>query len=461
MVPMTLEQVRQAVRAKRDEERPLPEISVERVSTDTRSILPGDLFIALRGDNFDAHDFLDKAHTSGATAAVVERIVDGLDLPQIVVPSARRALGDIAQAARRKLRHTKVVAVAGSNGKTTTKRLIHAALQQKLKGTASPASFNNDIGVPATLLPVSPRDDYVICECGTNAPGEIERLGKICEPDIAVITSIGEEHLEGLKDLQGVRRENMAITEGMNRQGLLIVHGDDKPLRALAKGFAGRSVSFGFDSSNDLFAKDIESDGVGVSFKLNGSRTIVRVPMPGEHNVLNALAAVAVARRLGVDDDKLLAGLATAEPPAMRMQRIESGGVLIINDAYNANPASMKAALLTLAKFKCTGRRIAVLGDMLELGEQRDAFHQDAGRQAVAAKVDALVTIGPGGKVIAEAAIDAGLSGTRVMSLPSAEIAAKTFAKGLQPGDVVLLKGSRGMKLEQIADAVVAARSDS
>ncbi|MEL7239036.1 MAG: UDP-N-acetylmuramoyl-tripeptide--D-alanyl-D-alanine ligase, partial [Planctomycetota bacterium] len=261
-----------------------------------------------------------------------------------------------------------------------------------------------------------------------------------------------------LGNLDGVRRENMAITEGMNAKGLLIVHGDDKPLRALAKGYAGRSVSFGFGEDNDLFAKDVVTSPAGVSFKLNGSRTQVNVPLLGKHNATNALAALAVARRLGVDDDALLHGLLHAEGPAMRMQKMTAGGVTILNDAYNANPASMKAALQLLAEMNTTGRKIAVLGDMLELGEQAESYHKAAGQQVRKAKVDALVTVGDASKWIAEGARAAGLPGSRMMHVPTAEAAARTFASGLQDGDLVLLKGSRGIKLEQIAEAIVASR---
>ena len=457
MVSMTLDEVRAAVRSPRDPEKPLPDVSVSAVSTDTRAIEAGSLFVALRGENFDGHDFLQAAEQAGAAAAIVEAEGE-VSIPQIVVPDTRRSLGDLALAHRRRLKGCKVIAVAGSNGKTTTKRLIHAALSQKLTGTVSPASFNNDIGVPLTLLPAKASDDFVILECGTNHPGEIERLSKISEPDVAVITSIGEEHLEGLGDLQGVRRENMAITEGMNAKGLLIVHGDDKPLAALAKGFAGRVATFGVHDSNDLWAKDIVTSTAGVSFKLNGSRTQVNVPLLGRHNATNALAAIAVARRLGLDDDTMLTGLLNAEGPAMRMQRSVVGGVTILNDAYNANPASMKAALELFGETSCEGRKIAVLGDMLELGGQFRAYHEAAGAQVKAAKVDALVTVGEAAKHIGEGAKVAGFAAGRVMHVADAATAARTFASGLQSGDLVLLKGSRGMKLEIIAEAIEAAR---
>ncbi len=451
MTPLTLAQIRTLLHAK---PAALPQRTVERVSTDTRTVVEGDLFIALSGDSFDAHDFLDKA--THAAAAIVERVPVNApaELPLIVVPNARKALGELARMHRRALKHTKVIAVAGSNGKTGTKHLIHAALSGHLRGTASPKSFNNDIGVPLTLLPVVPRDDYVIVECGTNHPGEIEALSKIAEPDIAVITGIGAEHLEGLGDLNGVRRENAAISVGMSRQGLLIVNGDDKGLAANCASYGGKRVTFGLESRNDLFATDIICDADGVRFKLNGSRVVVTVPLLGRHNASNALAAIAVARRLGVPDAKMLAGLAQVIGPEMRMQRIDVGGIRLINDAYNANPQSMEAALITLRDFPNDGRKIAILGDMLELGTESDRFHRDAGQQAATYGADVLICVGPGGSLLAAAAVRAGVESARVWSFPDSIEAARDVPAMLRTGDLVLLKASRGMRLERIAEAI-------
>jgi UDP-N-acetylmuramoyl-tripeptide--D-alanyl-D-alanine ligase len=448
MIPLTLQAVRAAVRATHAH---LPDRTVERVSTDTRTLVEGDLFVALRGDRFDAHDHLDQA--SRAAAAVVERVPDSApaDLPMIVVPDARRALGDLARHHRQALRHTKVIAVAGSNGKTTTKGLIHAALAGSLRGTASPASFNNDVGVPLTLLPVSPRDDYVIVECGTNHPGEIARLSDIARPDIAVITSIGEEHLEGLGDLEGVRHENAAITAGMGDKAMLVLPDEADLVRHLA-GFSGRRLTIGLGEACDLFAADVHGDLAGVRFRLNAGPCEFEIPIAGIHTVTNALAAIAVAKRFGLSDQAIAAGLAGARSPAMRMERSEREGVVFVNDAYNANPASMRAALRTLAEAEVPDRRIAVLGEMLELGEQSDAYHRDLGRHAAEAGLDRLLCVGHRATVTAEAAVAAGMASKVVDVCDTVQAAADRLASLTRPGDTVLLKASRGLRLEQILE---------
>ncbi len=463
MVPLTLPQVRSAVVGRTSPffdgttTRRLPDVPVLHVSTDTRTIVPGSLFVALRGDRFDGHGFLAQAAAAGAVGAIVDRKVASApaELPLIEVPDTRKALGRLANHLRRQLKHTKVIAVAGSNGKTGTKHLIHAALSLHLKGTISPKSFNNDIGVPLTLLPVSPRQDYVIVECGTNHPGEIEYLSRIAEPDIAVITNAGPEHLEGLGDLAGVRKENAAITAGMRPEGCLVVNGDDRALVAACGGFAGRKVTFGLGKGSNLWAADIRSDFTGLRFQLNGSRQQVFVPLIGRHIAANALAAIAVARRMGVPDNAVMDGLAQAQGPIMRMQPQSMAGLLILNDAYNANPASVAVALETLRDLPHPGgRRIAVLGDMLELGSASDDYHREAGRQAARAGIHSLICIGPGGSLMAAAAVAEGMSSEAVHCFESARRAGWPVRELLRPGDLVLLKGSRGMELERILEAL-------
>ena len=462
MIPLTLPQVRLAVMGKSgpfydgSATHRLPHLPVSSVSTDTRVIQAGGVFVALRGDRFDGHAFLDKALAAGAVGAIVDHKPIGAppELPLIQVADTRRALGRLANHVRRQLKHTKVIAVAGSNGKTGTKHLIHAALSRHLQGTVSPKSFNNDIGVPLTLLPVSPRQDYVVVECGTNHPGEIAVLSRISEPDIAVITNAGPEHLEGLRSLDGVRKENAAITVGMKPDGCLVVHGDDRALLACCGGPGGRKVTFGLERTNNLWATDIRSDFSGVRFRLNGTRQEVFVPMLGRHVAVNALAAIAVARRMGVPDAAVLAGLAEAAGPPMRMEHSEVGGIRVINDAYNANPASVAAALQTLRDLPHDGRKLAVLGDMLELGAQSDAFHREAGRYAAKAGVDLLICVGPGGSLIAAGAVTAGMCSEQVHCFDDALAAAAQMCELVRRGDLLLLKGSRGVGLERVAAAL-------
>ena len=466
MIPLSLPEIRSAVLGRTEpffsngSTHRLPDVQVTSVSTDTRALSPGALFVAVRGERYDGHEYLPHAKAAGALAAIVDHkpAAAPADLPLIEVPNTRKALGKLANHARRQLKHTKVIAVAGSNGKTTTKHLIHAALSKHLRGTIGPRSFNNDIGVPLTLLPVSPRDDYVVVECGTNQLGEIATLSRIAEPDIAVITNTGPEHLAGLKSLAGVRTENASITTGMKPDGCLVMHGDDRELLAACSGFGGRKVSFGFDTSNNFWASSVRCGFDGARFNLNATSVQVFVPLLGRHVALNALAAIAVARRLGVPDSAMLHGLAGATGPAMRMEQVEVGGVRIINDAYNANPASLSAALQTLRDLPHLGRKIAILGDMLELGPMSDQYHREAGRSAAASNLDLLVCIGLGGSLIAAGAVAAGMSGEQVLCFAAPSAALLTVRELVRPGDLVLLKGSRGIRLEQVAEGLVQRR---
>jgi UDP-N-acetylmuramoyl-tripeptide--D-alanyl-D-alanine ligase len=353
---------------------------------------------------------------------------------------------------------SKIIAVAGSNGKTSTKHLIHAALSGKLNGSISPKNFNNDIGVPLTILPADPMQDYLVLEIGTNHHGEIKVLSDMALPDIAVITNVGAEHLEGLDDLMGVRRENAMIVSGLNPRGCLVVNGDDKELLIAVSHYAGTTVTFGFGEHNDLYATDVEWDHNGTRFKLNGSRRTVFVPMIGRHTAANALAALAVARRMGVSEDQAIADLAVAHGPDMRMQRHEVGGMTIINDAYNANPNSMKAGLETVAGLPCAGRRIAIIGDMRELGAATERYHRELGEFAAGCKFDLLFCVGENARMYVEGAKHAGMKADRIHHYTDAKEIGSAILRYLRKKDLVLLKASRSMRLEEVAQIILEAR---
>ena len=486
MNPITLQEVLDTTGALSDRNPSLAARLVRLVRTDSRSVEPGDLFVALRGERFDAHDFLADVAAAGAAAAVVERDVPEAPLPLIRVENARVALGQIAQLVRQSF-GGKVVAVAGSNGKTGTKRLIDAALRGRLRGTISPASFNNDVGVPLSIFPAHPADDYLVLEMGTNHPGEIAPLSIIGGPDIAVITNCGPEHLEGLIDLDGVRRENAQVTAGLRPDGLLIVNGDDPALLDAVGGWTGRRVTFGLSEGVDYRAVEMYAGAAGVRFRVElgssnptprlaaplagGVAPIPRpasgaaerrgpaegetaaesvevfVPLVGEHHAVNALAAIAVGRELGLTAADLAAGLATATGAGRRSELRHIGPIALLDDCYNANPASMAAALRTLAALPTGGRRIAVLGEMRELGEESAAFHREVGRQA--GFVDELVCVGEMARHIAAGA---GVASVRVVA--DARGAAEVLVPLVRAGDLVLLKGSRGVGLEVVTAAV-------
>jgi UDP-N-acetylmuramoyl-tripeptide--D-alanyl-D-alanine ligase len=461
MKPQSIQDIRKAVGGKLLAPPPESLPPITSVCTDSRMMSASSLFVAIKGDRYDGHKYLRDVAAGGAIAAIVQEKPD-VDLPNlhlIQVADTRAALGKLATMVRRQMKG-KVVAVAGSNGKTSTKHLITAALSAKLHGTASPKSFNNEIGVPLTIFPADPLQDFLVLEMGTNNPGEIRNLTMMARPDMAVITNCSAEHLQGLGDLLGVKRENASITEGLDeKQGLLIVNGDDPELLKVLEPWPGRKLTFGLGTHNQLFASDIETDETGCRFNLNGSDKVrFFVPMLGRHSACNALAAIAVCKRLGLTDEELASGLASAKGPDMRLELRPAGEVTVLNDAYNANPASMRAALETAAQLPARGRRIAVVGDMLELGRSSERFHREVGEFAASQRFDALVCIGEQARLVMESAISAGMDAARVSHFTDAAAAAANVPRWLDTGDLVLLKGSRGMKLERVAKAIEESR---
>jgi UDP-N-acetylmuramoyl-tripeptide--D-alanyl-D-alanine ligase len=447
------------------------------LSIDSRTLARGAVFVALPGDRFDGHDYIRAVIAAGAGMLLVERagaIPAGCTTPVALVPSTRRALGLIAAAYRQRLTGTRVIAIAGSNGKTTTTRLIHAALATRLRGTAPAKSFNNDIGVPLTIFSAKPGDDYLLCEVGSNAPGEIAALAHIVRPDLAVIVSIGREHLEGFGSLAGVAAEEASIADGLAPGGVLLAtaHAPELTHALAARSLPQRGITlqtFGAAPTSaqpDLTLATITTDRDGTAFTLADGSSF-RLPLLGEHNAHNALAAVAVARRLCVPDADIARGLLTARGPEMRLERLHIAGVDLLNDAYNANPESTLAALRAFAGWSSvlaapSARRVIVLGDHLEQGDHARAVHEELGRAIAGARfgpsrtdpLDLLIAVGPLAVHTAEAA--RATSGVReVINIAALD------AGGLQrvvecfaPGDAVLLKGSRGARLERIVAAL-------
>lgn len=458
-IPLT--QVLQAVGGKALFNRITDSTEVRSVSTDSRFIEPGAVFFAIRGESMDGHNFLPDAAAKGAVAAVVDH-EPTIDLPNvkfIVVPDTRKALGKLATAIRRQFGVCKVIAVAGSNGKTSTKHIISAALSCRLRGSISPKSYNNDIGVPLTIFPADPNQDYLVLEMGTNNPGEIRALTNMAKPDIGVITNCSEEHLQGLGDVMGVRRENASLIEGIRDGGTLVVNGDDRQLLDAVSSFKGRIVKFGFLPSNDVFGTDVQVHDNGTSFRLNNRSTRVFVPLIGRHNAMNALAAIAVAKRFGLPEEEVIASMSTSSKPEMRMQRMDANGILILNDCYNANPASMRAGLETLLEFEPAGRqgrRVAILGDMRELGDTSERYHREVGRLLAQWKdeIDAVFCVGECAKWIVEDAVSHGFR-SPIERFESSDVAAAAIARKIKRGDLVLVKGSRGIKLERVIERLV------
>ncbi len=418
------------------------------VSTDTRHITRGDVFVALRGERFDAHDFLADARERGAAALVVSdatRAV-GLGLPVYVVPDTLVALGQLATAWRRVWGRS-VIAVAGSNGKTSTKELLRAALGGTLVVHATKGNFNNLVGVPLTLLAIPSDAEVAVVELGTNMPGEIATLRAITEPDVAVLTSIGEEHLEGLGDLAGVLREECDVFDGATLAVVPSVHPEAAHAAAtraqavVSAGLADADVTptaWGLDDEGRPW---LDVDGVRCA-----------LPLRGAHQAANAMLAIATARACGVPMQAAADGMATMPVPSMRGVWEALGDAVLINDAYNANPASMRAALDLLGRVGAGRQRVAILGSMRELGAQSAQQHRDVARAALSSGADVIAVVGDFVEAFAtEAAGD-----PRVVASKEFDGLWPLLEPRLARNAVILLKASRGMQLERLVPTLTA-----
>lgn len=416
----------------------------------------GDLFFALRGGRFDGHDFLREAAEQGVGAVVVERgrvPANRIGCAMIAVEDTREALGRLA-AAYRKDFVLPVVAVGGSNGKTTTKELVASVLKERLATLWSEASFNNEIGVPLTLLRLDKSCQAAVLETGTNHPGELAPLVKMIRPNYGIITSVGREHLEFFGDVAGVAQEEGWLAELLPADGKLFVNGDNEWASHTVARTRAQAVRVGFAAVNEWRARAVRLDRRGVRFHVDGPKADFageyRIHLLGRHQVVNALFAIAIGMELGLSRADVTRGLAECRPPKMRLELWEVGGVGLLDDAYNANADSMLAALRTLQELPCKGRRVAVLGDMAELGAHSEGAHQEVGRQAAELGIAQLFAVGQMAPVMGRAARAAGLN--RVFEFADVETAAAAVKSFVKPGDLVLLKASRAMRLERIAE---------
>ncbi len=453
MRPLTLEEVTTAMSGRLLGEIAVPTISG--VSTDSRTLSSGALFFAIVGQKLDGHAFVNEVLDRGAAAVVVSDLVPVAPPHRetgrvILVNDTTEALGRLAAWYRRQSAAT-VIAVVGSNGKTTTKDLIAAVLGRRRRGRAATGSFNNNIGVPLTLLSVEPSDEFVVVEIGTNHPGEVAALGRLVQPDMGVVTSIGEEHLEFFGDLETVAAEEFSLLTTLRGRGFVAVSEQ-------AAGFLsgeGREkcplLVYGFGADAALRATDVSFDGHGQRFKVNG-RFEYYLPAPGSHNVGNALAAIAIGTRLRMEHDEMAEALAGARLPSMRMERAQVGSLTIINDAYNANPSSVRAALEVVNHLPTTGRKVLILGDMRELGDRAMACHQTIGREAGRSSAQVIITVGAFARVMADGATGTAGTTKRLYWFPTVEAAAERLGGLVEPGDIVLLKASRGVRLERLVE---------
>lgn len=468
-------------------DRPVSAGSFSRVCIDSREVQPGDLFIAIPGERFDGHDFVEQAIAGGATAAVVRndfkppssrmgpsRVTDPKPEALLIrVDDTVKALGRLGRYYRRSVvgGSLNVIAVTGSNGKTTTKTMIAHVLSGRWQGRASIKSFNNSIGVPLTLLSVEPSDAFVVCELGTNAPGEIAALAKLVEPEIAVVTGVSEAHLEGLGSLGQIAEEKLSLLHYLRPEGLAVVNADCEVLRKTLerdRRLAGlKCVTFGEWKGADIRMTSLQVSmakkadrrvsqtfpPVHLEFTVN-DRFKYELQVPGRHNVLNALAAIGVARRLGVDHEEIAARLATFSLPPMRLEYQRVGDLTLINDAYNANPASLAAAVDVLVSLPTEGRKVLIVGDMRELGQASDELHRQAAEKIAGSGVNMVICIGEKSRLVSRTieAVSGGAVETHAYS--SAVSAKRRLVSYLNKNDTILMKGSRLLALEKLVPVI-------
>ena len=426
------------------------EREVRFVTSDSRTAAPGALFVAFVGERVDGHSFMADCLKKGAVACVSERkpVVESAT-PCIVVDSSLRAIGAIAAWHRRRF-DIPVIGITGSVGKTTTKEMIAAVLSRRFNTHRTEKNFNNELGVPWTLLRLDDENQVSVVEMGINGFGEMRRLTNIVRPTIAVFTVIGEAHLEFLGDRPGVLRAKGEIFEGMDANGLAVLNGDDDLLAECRPNM--RRVTYGKLPSNDVYAEDIQSDGIdGLRFTVRhpGGAFDARVPGYGAHLVYAALAAAAVGLELGMTGDEIAAGLSDYKTVGDRARVIEAGGIRIISDCYNANPNSMRAAIDSMAAVP--GRKVCVLGDMLELGATAEDLHRGVGAYAVAGGADLVIGCGTLGRFFAEGAKNAG---GNALYYEDRDSLIRALPGILEPGDWVLVKASLGMAFKKIVDAL-------
>ncbi len=431
------------------------------VGIDTRADLEGRAFVAIRGSTHDGHDFLAKA--TGARVLIVDREPGPGQLGAqttagiLLVDDTRAALGQLAAAWRQTLSKTVVIAVTGSCGKTTVKSLLDTVLSSRLAGRAAPQSFNNDIGLPLAILAAGADDRYLVLEIGASNPGEIRQLARIAGPDIGVITMIGRAHLEGFGSIENVASEKATMLQYLQGRRLAVVNADAPGLRRHLH-HADHVVLFGDSKDAGLRLTGWAAHGNGGRLQVN-DRTHFDLGLPGRHNAVNALAVVAVARQMGFDDRDIADALAASRPVAMRMSRHDVGEVTFYNDAYNANPDSTAASLESFIHLAADARRrVLVLGDMLQLGPDAAEQHREIGRRVIEldrqVRIDQLVLVGTLSSHTAEPILDLWPRQRLTMVGDLDRSAAAAVAASLQPGDAVLLKGSRDLGLEAVIDAV-------
>ena len=444
MKPFTLAEIAAACGGTYVGDEALKTACVTSVERDSRQIKQGSLFLAIPGERVDGHDFIEKCFDSGAVCAICEKAPKNASKPYILVPSTLQAVKKIGRAYREKF-NIPVVGVSGSVGKTSTKEMLYAVLSQKFKTHKTQGNLNNELGVPLTLLSMPEDTEAAVIEMGISGFGEMTRLSEMAQPTVCVLTIIGCCHLENLGDRDGVLKAKTEMFKNARENAEIILNGDDDKLSTGAEGNGKRPVFFGLNSGNDYYAENIENNGEGgVSCTLcfDGKKLDVTIPAIGSYMVSNALAAVAVGRLLGLSDEQLKNGVEAYKTVGSRANVVNTGRLRIIDDCYNANPTSVKASLDTLKNF--SGRTVAILGDMKELGANELSLHYDTGAYAKEIGIDRVISAGPLAKELAKGAGD--------LWFESIEALENELPSLLKDGDTVLVKASHSMHFEKIVE---------
>lgn len=423
---------------------------ISNVVTDSRMVKKGSLYVALEGENFDGHDFIEEAIKKGAFLVISQKNKSGKEI--INVEDTYKALGKLSQAYL-KCFNIKKVGITGSSGKTTTKDMVYHALSSKFKSHRTIGNFNNHIGLPLTVLSLEEDDEVGVFEMGMSELLEIDYLANLVRPNFGIITNIGTSHIENLKTRENIFKAKMEICNYMTEKDILIVNGDDEFLSKLnKKDFEFRIIKFGFGKSNDIIAYDYSSDSKNSIFKVKAEKRefIVEIPAIGRHNVLNCLAAIAISIELNLSNQEIQKGLKSFKPSKLRIDIREVNGAKLINDSYNANPESMKAVIESLNDYGL-GRKVAILGDMLELGDLSRTKHEEIGEIAIK-NCDICIFIGTEMKFASDFASKYKKSDKSIYHFIDRNIAMNQIKGIINYGDIVLIKGSRGMKLDEIAE---------
>lgn len=424
------------------------------VSTDTRTLCDGAVFVALKGENSDGHNFISAASERGALCCIAESsasLPDGI--PLILVENTSQALLDLAAAYRREIK-IPIVAVTGSVGKTSTRGMIASVLSQKYKTLATEGNFNNEIGVPLTLFRLSREHEAAVIEMGMNHFGELSRITASAQPDTAVITNVGEAHIENLGNREGILKAKLEILEGLPCDGTVILGGDNDMLASIRGTLDFETLYFGIEADGcDIKAENIKtySNGSEFTFKLGEQEHKVIINVPGRHHIYNALSAILVGMKFNIPIPDIITGIGEFAPVGLRQASVKLDKYTIIKDCYNASPTSMKSGLEVLS-LNNGGRKVACLGDMLELGTITESAHFETGKLVPSYKVDCLITVGKQANLIADGAISAGMDAEKVFRFENNNSLKERLYDILNEGDVILFKASRGMKLEEIAE---------